>query len=74
MIVKELIEHLKDLDPFMEVLVSQDAEGNRFRDLYEVSVNLFDGEDIAWDEDDDEDEDEASAEYPVSEVAILWPI
>ncbi len=35
--VKELLEILKNVDPELEVVMSKDAEGNRFSPFYDVS-------------------------------------
>lgn len=45
--IKELIEHLQQFDPEMEVITAKDEEGNGYNNIYLqfVGVSYFDGED-----------------------------
>lgn len=76
--VKELIEELKELDPEMVVVLSEDAEGNRYNEARTVGVGLFnESEKEFYDEEtleDDYDEDEVNEIRGDSAKCIcLWP-
>ena len=78
MTVKELLDHLAQLPPDLEVLVASDAEGNRFHPLDSRSMETFLGcpgrgstYDITTEEDwyyDGHDEP-----YPGDNCVVLWP-
>lgn len=69
--VGELITHLTGLDPSLTVVVSSDAEGNRYATLADVEVALYveegnEGFMLA---------PEDAEEFPeAKEVLGLWPI
>lgn len=46
--VKELIEHLKFADLEAEVILSKDAEGNRYSPLSDVGANVFYVPECTW--------------------------
>lgn len=38
--IKELLEQLNNIDPETEIIMSSDDEGNSFRKLHEIQINM----------------------------------
>lgn len=65
--VRELRELLHTLDGDMKIIMSKDAEGNRFKFAYCAETSLYDEEELnPLDPDDAEDD--------APEALFLWPV
>lgn len=75
--VKDLIAALKKEDQNMEVIISQDEEGNTYKSIHELGVSQFIKEGTYWDsayEDDDPKTKEPIYTAGSKPCVVIWPI
>jgi hypothetical protein len=75
--VKDLIKALKAEDPNMEILISQDEEGNAFKTIHEVGFGQFIKEGTYWDS--AYESDDPKTKKPIytegsKPALIIWPV
>ena len=73
--VRELIKKLAELDPEAIVIVSKDAEGNRFSPLSQIDTGWYQA-DSTWSGEIHEDSENPDRDdvKDLPRAVVLWPI
>ena len=75
--VKDLIKALKEQDPNMEIIISQDEEGNGYKSIHELGLSQFNKEGSYWEsayEDDDPKTKEPIYTAGSKPCVVIWPV
>ena len=70
--VRDLVKHLKKFPQDVDVILSHDAEGNRFRALHELGIANATPTGGLFGEDDFDVHEANAPDKPINAV-ILWP-